>query len=72
MASSDWAKDMSEYSDKEKMYAAADVQYLFLIKTKLESMLKREKKYDIFLKCMEFIDTRIEIDNLGIDKLFDH
>ena len=72
MASSDWAKDISEYSEKEKMYAAADVQYLFLIKTKLEAMLKREKKYDIFLKCMEFMDTRIEIDNLGVDKVFDH
>ena len=43
-----------------------------LVKTKLESMLKREKKYDIFMKCMEFIDTRIELDNLGIDKIFDH
>ena len=72
MASSDWAKDISEYSEKEKSYAAGDVQYLYLIKTKLESMLKREKKYDIFLKCMEFIDTRIAIDNLGIDKVFDH
>ena len=72
MASSDWAKDISEYSEKEKSYAAGDVQYLYLIKTKLESMLKREKKYDIFLKCMEFIDTRIAIDNLGIDKIFDH
>ena len=72
MASSDWAKDISEYSQKEKMYAAADVQYLFLIKTKLEVMLKREKKYDIFLKCMEFIDTRVALDNLGIDKIFDH
>ena len=72
VASSDWAKDISEYSQKEKEYAAGDVQHLFLIKTKLETMLKREKKYDIFLKCMEFMDTRIEIDNLGIDKLFDH
>ena len=72
MASSDWAKDISAYSQKEKMYAAADVQYLYLIKTKLETMLKREKKYDIFLKCMEFIDTRIALDNLGIDKIFDH
>ena len=72
MASSDWAKDISEYSEKEKSYAAGDVQYLYLIKTKLESMLKREKKYDIFLKCMEFVDTRIAIDNLGIDKIFDH
>ena len=72
MASSDWAKDISEYSEKEKAYAAADVQHLFLIKTKLESMLRREKKYDIFLKCMEFMDIRIEADNLGIDKIFDH
>ena len=72
MASSDWAKDISEYSEKEKAYAAADVQHLFLIKTKLASMLRREKKYDIFLKCMEFMDIRIEADNLGIDKIFDH
>ena len=72
IASSDWAKDISEYSQKEKEYAAGDVQYLFLIKTKLEAMLKREKKYDIFMKCMEFIETRIELDNLGIDKIFDH
>ena len=35
-------------------------------------MLKREKKYDIFMKCMKFIDARIELDDLGIDKLFDH
>ena len=72
MASSDWAKPISEYSEKEKAYAAGDVSHLFLIKTKLETMLKREKKYDIFMKCMEFIDTRIELDNLGIDKIFDH
>ena len=72
MASSDGEKPISEFSEKEKNYAAADVQYLFLIKTKLEAMLKREKKYDIFMKCMEFMDTRIKIDNLGIDKVFDH
>ena len=72
MASSDWAKDISEYSQKEREYAAGDSQHLFLIKTKLEAMLKREKKYDIFMKCMEFVDTRIELDNLGIDKIFDH
>ena len=72
LASSDWAKDISEYSQKEKDYAAGDVQHLCLIKAKLEAMLKREKKYDIFMKCMEFMDTRIKIDNLGIDKVFDH
>ena len=72
VASSDWAKDVSEYSQKEKEYAAGDVQHLFLIRTKLQAMLKREKKYDIFMKCMEFIDARIELDNLGIDKIFDH
>ena len=72
MASSDWEKDISEFTEKEKNYAAADVQYLFLIKTKLETMLKREKRYEIFLRCMAFLDTRIEMDNLGFDKIFDH
>ena len=72
VASSDWAKDISEYTQKEKAYAAADVEHLYLISTKLKAMLLREKKHDIFLKCMEFMDTRIEIDNLGIDKIFDH
>ena len=72
MASSDWEKPISEFSEKEKNYAAADVQYLFFIKTKLETMLKREKRYEIFLKCMTFLDTRIEMDNLGFDKIFDH
>jgi len=72
VASSDWAKDISEYTEKMKAYAAADTASLYIISTKLKAMLKREKKYDIFLKCMEFMDTRIELDNLGIDKLFDH
>ena len=72
LASSDWAKDISEYSQKEKDYAAGDVQHLCLIKTKLEAMLKREKRYEIFLRCMAFLDTRIEMDNLGFDKIFDH
>ena len=72
VASSDWGKDISQYSEKEKTYAMQDVVYLFLIKTKLGAMLFREKKYDIFMKCMEFIDARIELDDLGIDKLFDH
>ena len=74
MASSDWEKPISDFSEKEKSYAAADVQYLFSIKTKLEVMLKREKRYEIFLKCMEFLDTRIEMDNQGFEniKIFDH
>ena len=72
MASSDWEKDISEFTEKEKNYAAGDVQYLFLIKTKLETMLKREKRYEVFLKCMEFLNTRIELDNQGFDKIFDH
>ena len=72
MASSDWEKDISEFTEKEKNYAAGDVQHLFLIKTKLETMLKREKRYEVFLKCMEFLNRRIELDNQGFDKIFDH
>ena len=45
MASSDWAKDISEYSEKEKSYAAGDVQYLYLIKTKLEQFATKKEQF---------------------------
>ena len=72
LASSDWNKPISDFSEKEKAYAAADVQYLFQIKEKLEKMLKRENRYELFLKCMAWLDVRIELDNQGFDKIFDH
>ena len=68
--SSDWNKDINELSDKQLEYAANDVIYLHKIKTELEKMLLREKRTDVFEKCLAFLDTRIELDQKDLKKIF--
>ncbi len=71
--SSDWNKDINELSDKQLEYAAGDVIYLHRIKNELEKMLIREKRMDIFKKCLSFLDTRIELDQNGFKlDIFEH
>ena len=71
--SSDWNKDIDKLSDKQLEYAANDVVYLHKIKSELESMLIREKRIDIFKKCLEFLDTRVELDQKGFkEDIFEH
>ena len=71
--SSDWNKDINELSDKQLEYAAGDVIYLHKIKVELEKMLIREKRIDIFKKCLAFLDTRIELDQNGFKfDIFEH
>ena len=71
--SSDWNKDIEELSDKQLEYAANDVIYLQKIKSQLEKMLIREKRMDLFKKCMSFLDTRVELDQNGFRfDIFEH
>ena len=71
--SSDWNKDLNELSNKQLEYAANDVIYLHKIKTELEKMLIREKRIDIFKKCLAFLDTRVELDHSGFKfDIFEH
>ena len=71
--SSDWNKDIDELSEKQLEYAANDVIYLHKIKTELEKMLVREKRMDIFKKCLEFLDTRVTLDQTGFKfDIFEH
>ena len=71
--SSDWNKDINDLSDKQLEYAANDVIYLHKIKLELEKMLIREKRIDIFRKCLEFLDTRVELDQKGFkEDIFEH
>ena len=71
--SSDWNKDINELSQKQLEYAANDVIYLHRIKDELEKMLKREKRIEIFKKCLEFLDTRVELDQKGFkEDIFEH
>ena len=71
--SSDWNKDLNDLSNKQLDYAAGDVIYLHKIKFELEKMLIREKRLDIFKKCLEFLDTRVELDQKGFkEDIFEH
>jgi ribonuclease D len=71
--SSDWNKDIDELSDKQLEYAAGDVIYLHKIKKELEKMLIREKRMDVFNRCLTFLDTRIELDQNGFKfDIFEH
>ena len=71
--SSDWNKDINELSEKQLEYAANDVIYLHKIKTELEGMLIREKRMEIFKKCLTFLDTRVELDQKGFkEDIFEH
>ena len=71
--SSDWNKDINDLSDKQLEYAAKDVIYLHKIKSELEKMLIREKRMEIFKKCLEFLDTRVELDQKGFkEDIFEH
>ena len=71
--SSDWNKELDELTDKQLEYAAGDVIYLHKIKAQLEKMLLREKRMDLFKRCISFLDTRIELDQNGFKfDIFEH
>ena len=64
---------MDELTDKQLEYAAGDVIYLHKIKAQLEKMLVREKRMDLFKRCISFLDTRIELDQNGFKfDIFEH
>ena len=56
---------MPNLSEKQISYAAQDTQYLFEIKDKLTNMLIREKRIDLFEKCMKVIPTLVDMEISG-------
>ena len=71
--SSDWNKDIEKLTNKQLEYAANDVIYLHKIKAELENMLIREKRLEIFKGCLDFLDTRVELDQKGFkEDIFEH
>jgi ribonuclease D len=71
--SSDWNKDINDLSEKQLEYAANDVIYLHKIKNELEKMLVREKRIDLYKRCINFLDTRVELDQTGFKfDIFEH
>jgi ribonuclease D len=60
---SDWGNP--NLSTKQINYAAQDTEYLFEIKDKLTKMLIREKRIDLFEKCMKVIPVLVDMEIAG-------
>jgi len=68
---SDWGNP--NLSSKQINYAAQDTEYLFEIKDKLTSMLIREKRINLFNKCMKVIPTLVDMEMSGYKlETFEH
>ena len=68
---SDWGNP--NLTEKQINYAAQDTQYLFEIKNKLIEMLEREKRFEIFEKCMNVIPTLVDMEISGFKTtIFEH
>ncbi|WP_440908700.1 ribonuclease D [Candidatus Pelagibacter sp.] len=51
-----------ELSSAQLKYCANDVIYLHKIHNDLETILKRENRIDLYEKCLNFLNTRVELD----------
>lgn len=70
--SSDWGN--VEINDKQIDYAASDVLHLHKLKTRLDEMLRRENRMEIFEACVKFLPTRVKLDlqSFGPADIFSH
>ncbi len=60
---SDWGDP--NLTEKQIKYAQQDTEYLFEIKDKLTKILTREKRIDLFEKCMKVIPTLVNMEMSG-------
>ncbi len=70
--SSDWGNP--SINEKQIDYAASDVLYLHKLKLRLDEMLKRENRTEIFEACLKFLPTRVKLDLqcFGSGDIFSH
>ena len=68
---SDWGNP--NLTPKQISYAAQDTEHLFDIKEKLTKMLIREKRFDLFEKCMKVVPVLVDMEISGFKPLiFEH
>ena len=68
---SDWGNP--NLTSKQISYAAQDTEYLFDIREKLTKMLIREKRFDLFEKCMKVVPTIVDMEISGFKtSIFEH
>ena len=72
-SSTDWNKNLDELTDSQLQYCSNDVIYLHKIKDELHKMLVREKRLELYESSIEFLKTRIKLDQSGFtEDIFQH
>ncbi len=69
--SSDWGQ-IESLSKEQLAYAANDVRFLLMAKTKLEEMLKREDRFELAKSCFECIPVMSRLDIKRFVNIFEH
>tara|TARA_Y100000590_G_scaffold420235_1_gene522741 strand:+ start:58 stop:690 length:633 start_codon:yes stop_codon:yes gene_type:complete len=73
LGSSDWNKNLNELTDAQLQYCSNDVIYLHKIKDALNKMLVRENRLELYESCIQFLKTRIKLDQNGFtEDIFQH
>jgi ribonuclease D len=63
--SSDWGAEA--LTEAQKRYAASDVIHLHGLRSRLDSMLRRENRIELFQNVCRFLPTRARLDLMGFD-----
>ena len=73
LGSSDWNKSLNELTDAQLQYCSNDVIYLHKIKDALYKKLVRENRLELYNNSMQFLKTRIKLDQSGFtEDIFQH
>ena len=73
LGSSDWNKKLDELTDAQLQYCSNDVIYLHKIKDELYKMLVRENRLELYESSIDFLKTRIKLDQSGFtEDIFQH
>ena len=73
LGSSDWNKNLNELTDAQLQYCSNDVIFLHKIKDSLHKMLVRENRLELYESCIQFLKTRIKLDQNGFtEDIFQH
>ena len=73
LSSSDWNKKLDELTEAQLQYCSNDVIYLHKIQGALHKMLVRENRLELYENCIQFLKTRIKLDQSGFtEDIFQH
>ena len=73
LGSSDWNKKLNELTDAQLQYCSNDVIFLHKIKDELYKMLVRENRLELYSNSIDFLRTRIKLDQSGFtEDIFQH